>query len=75
MSFLYTLFHCLLYINYLNSGKRADVLLPISRNHVVSVRRGLFFLLVLGKAALFYFGPPWTFLIIKVFKVQLFGTY
>ena len=54
--------------------KRADVLQPISRYHVVSVRRGFFFLLVLGKAALFYFGPPWTVLIIKVFKVQIFGT-
>ena len=28
---------------------------------MVSVRRGFFFLLVLGKTALFYFGHPWAF--------------
>ena len=51
-------------------------LLSISRNYVVSVRRGLFFLLVLGQAALFCFGPPCAFhiLVIKLLRVQIFGT-
>ena len=31
---------------------------PISRSYVVSVRRSFFFLLLLGQAVLFYFGPP-----------------
>ena len=47
---------------------------PIRRNHVVSVRRGFFFLLVLGQAVLFYFGPPWAFHMIKLLRVQSFGT-
>ena len=47
---------------------------PISRNHVVSVRRGFFFLLVLGQAVLFYFGPPWAFHMIKLLRVQILGT-
>ena len=47
---------------------------PISRNHVVSVRRGFFFLLVLGQAVLFYFGPPCTFHMIKLLRVQILGT-
>ena len=43
---------------------------------MVSVQRGFFFLLVLGQAALFYFGPPCAFhiLVIKLLKVQVLGT-
>ena len=48
---------------------------PISRNHVVSVRRGFFFLLVLGHAVLFYFGPPRAFHMIKLLRVQILGTF
>ena len=50
---------------------------PISRNHVVSVRRGFFFLLVrivLGQAVLFYIGPPWAFHMIALLRVQILGT-
>ena len=47
---------------------------PISCNQVVSVRRGFFFLLVLGQAVLFYFGPPWAFHMIKLLRVQILGT-
>ena len=47
---------------------------PISCNHVVPVRRGFFFLLVLGQAVLFYFGPPWAFNMIKLLRVQILGT-
>ena len=45
--------------------KSSDFLLPISSYHVVSVRRDFFFVLVLGGAALFYFGPPWAFHIVE----------
>ena len=56
-------------------GKRAPIfLLSVSRNYVVSVRRGFFFLLVLGQVVLFYFGPPWAFHIIKLLRVQILGT-
>ena len=47
---------------------------PISRHHVVSVRRGFFFLLVLGQAVLFYFGHPLAFHMIKLLRVQILGT-
>ena len=49
-------------------------MLSISRNYVVTARRGFFFLLVLGQAALFYFGPRSAFHIIKLPKVQILGT-
>ena len=45
-----------------------------SRNIVVSVRRGFFFLLELGQAALFYFDPPWAFHIINLLKEYILGT-
>ena len=45
---------------------------PISRNHVVSVRRDFFFLLVLGQTV--SFGPPWAFHMIKLLRVQNLGT-
>ena len=60
-------------INYLDVGTLL-FLLSISRNYVVSVRRGFFFLLVLGQVVLFYFGPPWAFAIIKLLKVHNLGT-
>ena len=59
-------------INIWNREESSVCLLRISRNHVVSVRRGFFFLLVLGQDALFCFGPPWA---IKQLKVQILGTY
>ena len=46
----------------------------ISRNNVVSVRRGFFFLLELGQAALFYFDPPCAFHLIKLLKEHILGT-
>ena len=54
-------------------GKKALIfLLSISRNYVVSVRRGFFLLLVLGQAALFHFGPALA--LTTQIKVQILGT-